>query len=315
MLVIGHLAEDRTPEGPRLGGAAAYAGLLLRRWGVPTEILTAADAGFPFLDALTGAGIGLTGADSPTRTVFENRYRADGSREQRLRSRAAPIPESAVAPAVAALPPGSAVLYAPIADELPGRGPLPRPAGPGSFAAAIPQGLLRRADPETGRITLAAPDGFARRLAGLDLVCLDEDEARAAGLRAAGLRAGPAADRAGEDLGAGRGARRPLLAVTKGATGAILLGPSPPDPAAAAARPISVPAFPARAVDPTGAGDVFAAALLFGLRRGEPPRRAALRAAAAAALTVEAPGVAGIPTRAAAEARRFSGRGARSRPG
>ena len=310
VLVIGHLAEDRTPEGPRLGGAAAYAGLLLRRWGVPTEILTAADAGFPFLDALTGAGIGLTGADSPTRTVFENRYRADGSREQRLRSRAAPIPESAVAPAVAALPPGSTVLYAPIADELPGRGPLPRPAGPGSFAAAIPQGMLRRADPETGRITLAAPDGFARRLAGLDLVCLGEEEAAVAGLRSA-----PPGDPSPDDLAAGRGARRPLLALTKGATGAVLLGPSPPDPPAAAARPISVPAFPARAVDPTGAGDVFAAALLFGLRRGEPLRRAALRAAAAAALTVEAPGVAGIPDLPEAEALRSRGPEARSGPG
>ena len=311
VLVIGHLAEDRTPEGPRLGGAAAYAGLLLRRWGVPTEILTAADAGFPFLDALTGAGIGLAGADSPTRTVFENRYRADGSREQRLRSRAAPLPESAVAPAVAALPPGSAVLYAPIADELPGRGPLPRPAGPGSFAAAIPQGLLRRADPETGRITLAAPDDLAERLAGLDLVCLDEDEARAAG-----LRAGPAADRAGDDFGAGGVRRWQMLAITRGAKGAVLPGPSPPEAAdEAETRPVVVPAFPAKSVDPTGAGDVFAAALLFGIRRGETPGDAARLAAAAAALTVEAPGVAGIPELPEAEALRSRGPGVRSGPG
>ena len=303
VLVIGHLGEDRTPAGPRLGGAAAYAGLLFHRWGLPTEILTAADAGFPFLEGL--AGIALTRRDSPTRTVFENRYRADGSREQRLRSRAAPIPESAVRRAVAALPPGSAVLYAPIADELPGAGPLPRPVGAGSFAAAVPQGMLRRADPETGRITLAAPDDLARRLSGLDLVCLSEEEVRIAGLRSA------------DDgrLAADRGPRRPPLAITKGAAGAVLLGPSPPAPAEAAPRPIVVPAFPAKAVDPTGAGDVFAAALLSGLHRGETPRDAARLAAAAAALTVEAPGVAGIPGRAEAEARRFSGPGARSRPG
>lgn len=292
--MIGHLSEDRTPTGPRLGGAAAYAGLLSRRWGVPTEILTAADAGFPFLDAL--AGIGLTRRDSPTRTVFENRYRADGSREQRLRSRAAPIPESAVARAVTALPTGSAVLYAPIAAELPGHGPFPRPTGPGSFAAAIPQGLLRRADPETGRITRTAPDDLAERLAGLDLLCLDEDETRVAGIRS---------PPPGNDLGAARVRRRPLLAITRGAEGAVLHAP-PPLAAAdeAEARPIVVPAFPAKSVDPTGAGDVFAAALLFGLRRGETPGEAARLAAAAAALTVEGPGVEGIPELAEAEARR-----------
>lgn len=305
VLVVGHLSEDRTPEGPRLGGAASYAGLLLHRWGARTEILTAADAAFPFLDAL--AGIPLTRLDSTTRTVFENRYRADGSREQRLLSRAAPLPEEAVAKAVAALPPGSAVLYAPIADELRGSGPLPRPAGAGSFAGAIPQGMLRRADPASGRVTLAAPADLSRRLSGLDLVCLGEEEARVAGIRSA-----PARAPGRENLAP---APRPLLAVTKGAAGALLFGPSPSDPAEAETPPLLVPAFPAKPVDPTGAGDVFAAALLFGLWRGEAPERAARLAAAAAALTVEAPGVAGIPRRAEAAARRFRERGARSRPG
>lgn len=300
VLVIGHLSEDRTPAGPRLGGAAAYAGLLFHRWGLPTGILAAADAGFPFLEAL--AGIALTRRDSPTRTVFENRYRADGRREQRLRSRAAPIPESAVRRAVAALPPGSAVLYAPIADELPGAGPLPRPIGAGSFAAAIPQGMLRRADPETGRITLTAPDDLARRLAEMDLVGLSEEEARVAGLRSA----------PDGRLARGRGTRRPLLAITKGAAGAVLFGPS--SPGAAAARPMRIPPVRAKEVDPTGAGDVFAAALLSGLRRGATPHEAARLAAAAAALTVEAPGVAGIPSRAEAEARRLGGAEATSRP-
>ena len=324
VLVVGHLSEDRTPrdrtprdrtprdrtsEGPRLGGAAAYAGLLLHRWGAPTEILTAADPAFPFLDAL--AGIPLTRLDSTTRTVFENRYRADGSREQRLLSRAAPLPEEALAKAVAALPPGSAVLYAPIADELPGSGPLPRPlprpAGAGSFAGAIPQGMLRRADPASGRVTLAAPADLSRRLSGLDLVCLGEEEARVAGIRTAPARA-PGRRNLAQ-------APRPLLAVTKGAAGALLFGPSPSDPAEAETPPLLVPAFPAKAMDPTGAGDVFAAALLFGLWRGEAPDCAARLAAAAAALTVEAPGVTGIPRRAEAAARRFRGRGARSRPG
>ena len=53
LLVVGHLTEDVTPDGPRLGGAAAFAGLLARGFGVPTAILTAADAAFPYLDSFT----------------------------------------------------------------------------------------------------------------------------------------------------------------------------------------------------------------------------------------------------------------------
>jgi sugar/nucleoside kinase (ribokinase family) len=65
-----------------------------------------------------------------------------------------------------------------------------------------------------------------------------------------------------------------------------------------------VPAAPAREVDPTGAGDVFAAAFLVAIHEGASPREAAELAAAAAACAVEAPGVAGIRGRATIEARR-----------
>ena len=173
VLVVGHLTEDRTREGPRLGGAAAFAGLLAHRFGAPTTILTAADAAFPFLDAL--AGIRILRLPSDGRTRFDNHYRKDGARRQRILGRAAEIPESELRRTVAALPPGSAVLYAPVARELGGSGTLPRPSGEGSFAAAAPQGLLRRWDAE-GRVAVSRPDGLADRLAGLDLVSLAEAE-------------------------------------------------------------------------------------------------------------------------------------------
>ena len=53
-------------------------------------------------------------------------------------------------------------------------------------------------------------------------------------------------------------------------------------------------------IDPTGAGDVFLAALMFGwLQMGEPatPKAVAL-AAAAASLVIEGPGLDGVPTAA-----------------
>ena len=280
VLVVGHLTEDRTREGPRLGGAAAFAGLLTHRFGAPTTILTAADAAFPFLDAL--AGVRILRLPSDARTRFDNHYRKDGARRQRILDRAAEIPESELRRTVAALPPGSAVLYAPVARELGGSGTLPRPSGEGSFAAAAPQGLLRRWDAE-GRVAVSRPDGLADRLAGLDLVSLAEAE-----------------------LPEATPLPVPLLAITRGRRGALLRRPGLPDE--------EVPPAPAAETDPTGAGDVFAAALFVSLWRGLPLGRAAGLAAAAAAISVESPGTAGVPTLEQAAAR-VSARAGRWRRG
>ena len=266
---MGHLTEDLTPEGPRLGGAAAFAGLLARRFGAPTTILTAVDAAFPYLDALTG--IRVDRIHSPNRTRFRNLYGTDGSRKQNIVSRAATIPESGIRRAVAALPPGSAVLYVPVADELGGRGPLPRPEGRGALAAAAPQGLLRRWD-GAGRVSTHWTAQVLARLAGLDLLSLSETE-----------------------LPEGVGLSAPLVAVTRGRRGAVLRRSGFPA--------THIPAAPGTEADPTGAGDVFAAALSIGLWNGVPAEGAARLAAAAAAISIESPGTEGIPTLEEASAR------------
>ena len=59
----------------------------------------------------------------------------------------------------------------------------------------------------------------------------------------------------------------------------------------------------ARETDPTGAGDVFAAAFLIAYQREGDPWKAAAFAACAAACSVEAEGLAGIPDRLALDAR------------
>ena len=259
---MGHLTEDRTPDGPRLGGAAAFAGLLAHRFGVPAAILTAVDAAFPYLDAL--AGIPVWRIRSRNRTRFRNRYRSDGSREQAILSRAATIPESEIRRAVAELPRGSAVLYVPVADELGGTGALPRPRGEGTLAGAAPQGLIRRWN-AAGQVSTQWSARTLGRLAGLDFLSLSETE-----------------------FPEGMELSVPLVAVTRGRHGAMLRRPALPA--------VEIPASPGVEVDPTGAGDVFAAALFMGLWNGAPAEDAARLAAAAAAISIESPGTEGIPT-------------------
>ena len=62
-------------------------------------------------------------------------------------------------------------------------------------------------------------------------------------------------------------------------------------------------AFPAKAVDPTGAGDVFAAAFLIRLREGADVWDAARFASCAASFAVEGEGLSSLPDRAQVEER------------
>ncbi len=287
LLVVGHLTEDvdpRSGEG-RLGGAAAYASLLSHRFGVPTTLLTSADRDFPWLASL--AGIEIRRVPSPDRTRFVNTYRSDGSRAQRVRSRAERIPDRVIHGVIAGLPPGSAVLWAPVVDEIGIAGPpLPRPSdcsrtGRRSLSAAALQGFLRRFD-RAGRVhRRPLPVALPHRLSTVDLVCLSEQD--------------PASPADIEAL------RTPWVAITRGRRGALLRGPG------GSAESI-VPAL-AREVDPTGAGDVFAAALTIARWKGMLPAAAGRLAAATAACAVEAPGVDGVPSLARASSRAGTPRG------
>ena len=65
----------------------------------------------------------------------------------------------------------------------------------------------------------------------------------------------------------------------------------------------SVPAYPAREIDPTGAGDVFTSAFLIRYFETRDAPAAALFASCAASLSVEGWGVGSIPTRAEIQCR------------
>ena len=74
-LVIGHLSCDLTPDGPRLGGTAAYAALTGRALGLRVGIVTAWGGEAP-LDTLDGIQVRSVAAEHST--TFENVYSPGG---------------------------------------------------------------------------------------------------------------------------------------------------------------------------------------------------------------------------------------------
>jgi len=272
-LAIGHVCMDvvcdrvRDVEAVRPGGTSTYAALTARELGFRTAVVTSA-ADYPFREVLSGIDVHSVPAGQTT--VFRNYYEVAG-RRQVLAQRAGEISGSDV-PAAWRSP--EIVLLGPLARELP-------PDAAGWFDArvvgATAQGWLRGWDDE-GRVSAAAslPAAMPGRL---DLLVFSEADARPEAV-----------------VEWGRCAR--VIAHTRGPLGVRLC---------VAGEWHDVPAAPAREVDPTGAGDVWAAAYLLRYSEVSDPFEAARFACAAAALCVEAPGASGVAGRAAIEARLAGG--------
>src|SRR5262249_15914065 len=139
-LLIGHVAHDETPQGPRLGGTVSYAGSAASALGAHVGIVTSAQKGEVVLQKLPpSAQVHLI--EAPESTVFVNTYVGD-VRRQVLKHRAAPLSLKDVPQEwrTAAL-----VHLAPLADEV---APQLARAFPGSLVAATPQGWMRTWDSE-----------------------------------------------------------------------------------------------------------------------------------------------------------------------
>jgi sugar/nucleoside kinase (ribokinase family) len=282
-LVLGHVAQDLQPDGSyRLGGTVTYAALLAARLGLRVGIVTSGtEHEVAALHALL-PDAQVACVPAPTPTIFENRYDA-GRRTQYLRARATPLtaadvppgwrtaPIALLGPIAAELDPSvAACLAVPSPPFLVGKGPEAR------FRAATPQGWLRAWD-DTGRvrpIPWAEADVVLPHLTAL--ICSEEDVAIAAG------------GASSNDMLASWAARIRYLVVTNGPRGARLWMEG--------RSPVHVPAFPVPELDPTGAGDTFAAAFLIALWRGAEPLEAVRYAHAAASYIVAAPDTSGIPS-------------------
>lgn len=260
-LVCGNVTLDRAARGGFTpGGPAYYAARAWRALGSAARVLTAAAPDFP-AEAL--AGVEALALPSPATTRFHNQYGPDGARVQRVEATAARLdpallPEAWRAPDVLHL--------VPVLDELDAAAfrAVVRPRLTGLCA----QGLLRRVRPD-GAVVQPPWDPDPALLAAVDVVIIGEDDLRGQG-----------------DLVARLARAVPIVAFTRGAQGCELHERG---------RTQAVGVYATREVDPTGAGDVFAAGFLFALAQGAPAPEAARLGAAAASFVVEAPGGEALP--------------------
>lgn len=258
-LAIGHITIDLTPDGPRLGGSAAYAALTAKALGWRAGILTAWAEELP-LGPLADLPIINMGAERST--TFENIYSAS-RRVQRLHGDAPfldfhMIPEAWRNPKILHL--------APVAREV---SPRILKYVEDSFVAVTPQGWLREWDEaghvrstdwEEGELVLAHANAAV-------IACedVDDDPAQIERLAAA----------------------CPTLVVTEGEAGATLFTQGEEN---------HIEAPFAEEVDPTGAGDIFAAAFFTRMYQSGQPLEAAQFAVRLAAGSVTRIGLDGIPT-------------------
>lgn len=263
-LVVGHVTLDRLLDGSLTpGGTAAYAARTARALGLRTAVLTSTDESLD-LNAIL-PDVTVYRIPAPRNTVFENRYTSDG-RMQFLYARAAPLTPDTIRSAGFILRHVGILHLGPVAWEC---DPALADHIRADFLGLTPQGWMRRWD-GTGRVTPGPWEEAEKWLPRADAVVLSEE------------------DIGGDEALATRwAARTPVLAVTRGARGCSVY---------AEGRVWHLPAFPAWEVDPTGAGDVFAAVFFACLWQGDDPAQAARRANCVAAVSVTRPGLSGTPT-------------------
>ena len=258
-LVIGHVAHDLTPNGPRLGGTVAYSALTARALGYQVGIVTASGPETPLE---TFNHIPFVSMESPQSTTYENIYTEHG-RVQYLRAQATRIDLNSVPEAWKR---ASIIHLGPIASEM--DSVLPKDFSPSLFGLT-PQGWMRQWDSE-GRVSPTQWKNSEPALAQAGAVVLSRE------------------DVGGDDeLLEHMAGQTRVLAVTEGAAGCVLYWHSD-------RRRFRAPAM--NEVDATGAGDIFAAAFFIRLFSTRDPWEAARFATLIASHSVTRIGLDGIPT-------------------
>jgi hypothetical protein len=258
-LMIGHVTQDVVPSGLAIGGTAAYSSFTARALGLRVGIVTACDTciGAQELDSIPVAGL-----RSEETTTFENIQSPNG-RIQLLHHRAPDLNLSLVPENWRRTP---IVHLGPVANEVdPG---LVR-AFPDSMICLTPQGWMRSWD-KTGRVSFSDwPEaGFVLENSTAAVMSIEDV-------------------RGNESYVDEFSSHIRILAVTEGVNGARIYWNGD-------VRHFTPPKV--TEVEPTGAGDVFAAAFFTRLYATRDPWEAGRFATQLAAYTVTRRGLASIPT-------------------
>lgn len=280
-LAIGHVTRDLQPDGSfTLGGTVSFAGLCAARLGLTSALITHADTEMRSYLTATLPEITSLVHPSPVTTTFANHYH-NGFRTQYLYARAEPL---TLADIPADWFSSSIVLFAPLAQEITAELVLAFPRQTHTLLAATPQGWLRSWQ-EDGKVRPTIWKDAERILPHLDVLILSHDDLL------------PLTDDNRHEADALLkywSSLVPLLIATAGKEGATLFQEG---------KVRQFPAYPVTEVDPTGAGDVFAAAFLTHLHHYHNPEQAVDFANCAASFAVQKAGLKGIPTREMVEQR------------
>lgn len=258
-LVIGHVAHDLTPEGPRLGGTAAYSALTARALGLRVGIVTAAG---PETSLDTLKDFPVFSFSSSRSTTFENIYTEHG-RVQYLRAQAIRLDFNQI-PEI--WRPSPIIHLGPIADEM--DSVLPKDFSP-ALLGLTPQGWMRQWNAE-GRVSSRQWQNAEPALQRANAVVLSREDVNG-----------------DEEVIEYMAHQTSILAVTESAAGSVLYWNGD-------RRRFRAPEVPE--VDPTGAGDIFAAAFFFRLFKTRDPWEAARFATVLSSHSVTRLGLSGIPT-------------------
>ena len=271
-VAIGHVTLDQTPRGTRPGGAAYYTAMTAHRLGLRVGLLTSFGPDFP-REAIP-AEIEVVSVPAERTTTFrigQGRLGTAGrTRELAVLARAADLEAVALPEAWQDATLGA---LAPVTGEV---DPGFAAAFPETSLVALPQGWMR----QRGKGGILAPQPWEDAdvvLPHVQALVVSHEDVE------------PFEKDAFEWF-----QQVPVGAVTHGPEGAVLF---------VNGERYGVEPDVAVEKDETGAGDVFAAALLIAYNRDGNAWDAAAIAACCAAASVEAEGAAGVPDRTGLEAR------------
>lgn len=260
-LLIGHVCQDVSPEGLRLGGTASFSALTAHALGLRVGVLTSAS---PDLEPLLAPlqAISLIAIPSEQSTIFKNTYTPEG-RVQMLLGRAQELhwydlPSPWRSPGI--------VHLAPVANEVDQR---LASRFDGALVGVTPQGWMRQWD-RSGQVSFQPWANASQVLAHTRALVLSIEDIEA-----------------DDDLVHYLARQVDVFVVTRGREGCMLY---------VQGQPSHVPAPRVEVVDPTGAGDVFAAAFFAHLKATGDPWVSARFATVLASDSVTRSGLESIPT-------------------